>query len=417
MTPPHLSPPPFDAFLKSVESASYDEFRRLPGAEVENARAFEEMKAYLLDLYRDARATESFVDADGQIMDCIAEEQHPAARRWNGVSLPEPPEAPPSPPTVETEPPHPVTPSNRAIANVLPRDHFREAARAAPPGTTPMYRTTLQQLTRFRSLAAFSVKDRPPDAAAPVASSFPKRYATGEQDVDCDGGASYVNVWKPFATPTYQGTFSQQWYVAGHGGTLLQTVECGWHVDYARYGDSEPHLFVYTTRHNYDPGHSYFNEDGGVFRLVANPPVRPGVRLYASQTDGTQVEYKMGYFRTSDAWWFYFNDQPVGCYPLAWFDNGPITTKATRAKFGGEVGSGISLWPPMGSGQHASAGYGKAAYQRGAFVHLSGAGPLFANLAEAGSVTGPCYTIDITNNSPSVWATYLFFGGPGGSPC
>src|SRR5262249_53147912 len=132
---------------------------------------------------------------------------------------------------------------------------------------------------------------------------------------------------------------------------------------------------------------------------------------------GTQILYKMGFYRTSDAWWFYFEDHPIGCYPLAWFDKGPLTSKATRAKFGGEVASGLLTWPPMGSGQHASAGYGKAAYQRSAFIHHESGEALFANLSEAGSTTGSCYTIDITNNSASEWGTYLYFGGPGGQPC
>ena len=62
------------------------------------------------------------------------------------------------------------------------------------------------------------------------------------------------------------------------------------------------------------------------------------------------------------AWWpFLLNPQlpPEGMDRAAY----------VRAKFGGEVGSGLPMWPPMGSGQHASAGYGKAAYQRAAFIH------------------------------------------------
>ncbi|SOB88841.1 neprosin family prolyl endopeptidase [Streptomyces sp. 1331.2] len=113
-----------------------------------------------------------------------------------------------------------------------------------------------------------------------------------------------------------------------------------------------------------------------------------------------------------------FDDNPIGCFPLSWFNNGPLTTGATRAKFGGEVGSSLTFWPSMGSGQHASAGFGQAAYQRAAAVNPLGGGAVYATLAEAGSVTGSCYSVQITNNSSSFdWGTYLFFGGPGGSPC
>jgi hypothetical protein len=125
----------------------------------------------------------------------------------------------------------------------------------------------------------------------------------------------------------------------------------------------------------------------------------------------------MGFYLTAGAWWFYFDGQPVGYYPLTWFNNGPMTSGAKRIKFGGEVGSDILLWPPMGSGQHAAAGHGKAAYHRAAFVNPASGGGIYATLAEAGSVTGTCYSVEITNNSASDWGTYLFFGGPGGQPC
>lgn len=277
-----------------------------------------------------------------------------------------------------------------------------------------MYRTTLTQLARFPNLAAFSAKGE----AAEKAGAGPKRYATGEQDLNCLGGSSYVNMWRPFVTPTFQATFSQQWHLAGQDGTTLQTIECGWHIDPPRYGNSiDPHLFVYTTRQTYNVGHSFFNQDGGVYRPLPNPLVVPGAPLRFSQTDGQVIEYRMGFYLTAGAWYFYFNDQPVGFYPLDWFQGGPMSRVATRIRFGGEVGSGLSIWPPMGSGAHAVAGYQKAAHQRAALVYPAAGGAQEATLSEAGSTTSPCYTIAITNNSGSEWGTYAFFGGPGGSGC
>jgi hypothetical protein len=417
-----ISPQRFDAFVESLTSAGYDAARSLPGAEVESRAAFEEMRHALREQYQSVGAVASFVEADGQIIDCIPVEQHPAVKRAGGGTMAPPPaEAQPAPEPYGATPPAFLSPSSNDVTGVLPR--ARDAGGAElratyPPGTIPMYRTTLEQMSRFRNLAAYNAKDRREELAAPAASAFPKRYATGEQDIDCLGGGSYVNVWRPFATPSFQATFSQQWYLAGHDGTLLQTVECGWHVDITRYGNAEPHLFVYSTRQNYDPGHSFFNQElGSPYVPATNPYVLPGAPLAVSQTDGTQVAYKMGFYLTAGAWWFYFDDHPVGYYPLTWFNNGPLTSGAKRIRFGGEVGAGLLLWPPMGSGQHASAGHGKAAYHRGAFVNPTSGGGVYATLAEAGSVTGSCYSIDITNNSASEWGTYLFFGGPGGQPC
>jgi hypothetical protein len=417
-----LSPQPFDAFLESLTSATYDEVRSLPGSEVESAAAFEEMRTYLQDLYGGVRAVASFVETDGQVIDCVPADRHPAVKRWSSETLSTTtPAAQPAPESYETTPPPLVSPSANEFSNALLTTRNQDGEEPGanyPPDTIPMYRTTLEQLSRFRNLAAFSTKDRPGDMAALAASAFPKRYATGEQDIHCLGGGSRVNVWKPFATPTFQSTFSQQWYVAGHDGTLMQTVECGWHIDATRYqGSMEPHLFVFSTRKNYDDGHNVYNLDGGVFKPVINPYVTPGAPLLVSQTDGTQVEYKMGFYLTAGAWWFFFEDQPVGSFPLAWFDNGPLASGATRIKFGGEVGTGLPLWPAMGSGRHASFGFRKSAYQRAAFVNPVSGGGLNATLSEAGSVTGTCYSVEITNHSPSEWGTHLFFGGPGSSSC
>jgi hypothetical protein len=382
---------------------------------VESPEAFEEMKEYLLERYDGVEPVESFVDIDGEVVDCIREDVHPAARRWDGLAT-----APASSPPLAPEPDEPALPDPRSDEIVSPRPG---SGRPLPDDTTPLRRTTLTSLCRFANLAAFSAKGYRAGPTAPAATelsaaSFNKRYATGEQDIDCLGGSSKVNVWSPFVTPVFQSTFSQQWYSAKQDGTLLQSVECGWHIDIQRYGDAAPHLFVYTTRSTYADGASFWNQDGGVFRAVANPYVVPGTALVPSRTGGPQVEYKMGFYLTENAWWFYFDGHPIGCYPVSWFGSGPMASKAGRATFGGEAGSNLSAWPPMGSGRHASAGFGQAAYQRAATINPVGGGGVFAALADAGSVTGSCYSLELTNNSASFdWGTYLFFGGPGGTSC
>ncbi|MFI8930742.1 neprosin family prolyl endopeptidase [Streptomyces sp. NPDC053474] len=412
-----LSPQPLDAFLRSVASTTYEEARRLPGAAVASARDFDEIQAYVMDLYAGVNAVESYVETDGQVVDCIPEDAHPAARRWGGLAV-----APDQGPPQLAESDEPMTPDPRSRDTVSPPPPDVLTARTAPAGTTPLYRTTLSALCRFPNLAASSAKERPHDLTASAGTEAPaaalgKRYATGEQTLPCLGGASRVNVWSPFAAASNQSTFSQQWYYAGLEGPFLQTVECGWHVDITRYGDAAPHFFIFTTRRNYEASHSFYNLEGQVFQPVSNPYVRPGVPLAVSQSGGTQVEYKMGFYFTNNAWWLYFDDHAIGCYPAAWFDNGPMATNATRAKFGGEVGTLITQWPPMGSGAHASAGFRQAAYQRVATVNPVSGGAAHATLSEAGSVSGPCYSLQITNNSGSDWGSYLFFGGPGGDPC
>jgi hypothetical protein len=185
---------------------------------VESAAAFEEMRAYLLDLYADVDVVTSLVEPGGRIVDC-ARYGRPAA------DLSPPTAVPPGLRLHGTSPPHVASSSAGETSSPRPGGDAREVY---PAGTTPIRRTTLERLTRFTDLAAFSAKGGPDTLAAPAASIAAKRYATGEQDLACLGGMAFVNVWSPFATATYQATFSQQWYVAGLGGTVLQTVECGW---------------------------------------------------------------------------------------------------------------------------------------------------------------------------------------------
>jgi hypothetical protein len=75
-----------DNFIKSVASAEYDECRTLFGSEVESKPAFEEMRKYLLDLYGHIGVVASFVEDDGQVVDCIPVDQHPAVKRWGAES-------------------------------------------------------------------------------------------------------------------------------------------------------------------------------------------------------------------------------------------------------------------------------------------------------------------------------------------
>ena len=99
------------------------------GATVESAGAFEQMQAYVLDLYRGVDPVESFVETDGQVIDCIREDMHPAARRWDGLAI-APAESPPQvPESHEPAPPDPRSGSMRSpsatATNCSPLGSFR----------------------------------------------------------------------------------------------------------------------------------------------------------------------------------------------------------------------------------------------------------------------------------------------------
>jgi hypothetical protein len=422
---PLPEPQAFDDFRRSIQATTLEEVHAVPDTAVESAAALEEMRAFLLDQYDGVEVERSFVDDTGRTVDLVPPEYHPAVKRAGQGAVAEAPAAPPSSPAPEASGYAPLH------ETAEPRESPRQRSgpgqddpwRDDPLRTLPLERVSLDRLARFATLAARSVKDGSDafglETRPSAGSSTGKHYATGEQNIGCLGGSSVLNVWKHFLTPSFQSTFSQQWYAAGLAGTRIQTVECGWHIDYTRYGDPEPHLFTFTTRNNYATDDNVYNGDRNVFVPERNATVSPGAALSSISTSGgPQHDYQMGFYLVDGNWWFYFNAVPLGYYPSSWFDGGALTTGATRAKFGGEAGTGISsLWPPMGSGAHASAGFGRAAYHHNATVYPAAGGAVDALLSEAGSTSGPCYTIEIANQTPTTWGTFLYFGGPGGTAC
>jgi hypothetical protein len=64
-------PVPFDQFLASVRDAHYTDFR---DTKVRDERSFDEMRDYILDHYRSAHATRSYLD-HGAVFDCIGADQ------------------------------------------------------------------------------------------------------------------------------------------------------------------------------------------------------------------------------------------------------------------------------------------------------------------------------------------------------
>lgn len=116
---------PFDEFHQSIATATYDEHRALPGAEVDSSAAFEEMRAYLMDLYDGVEAETSYVESDGQVIDCIPRERHPSARRYASEVIPDPP---PEVDRSSAPPPHFVSSSpSSGLPAAAPREY--------PPGT------------------------------------------------------------------------------------------------------------------------------------------------------------------------------------------------------------------------------------------------------------------------------------------
>src|SRR5579872_7017665 len=314
---------PHPEFIKDLDSAQYDAYKADPRVKVRSPAHFKEMQSHIKHMYHGVTVESSFVDAAGSVFDCIPIEQQPSLHRHGRTTIAKAPD----------------------ISNLLPPDHARHEQSGAqiqpqlspdkkdrhgnmmgcPPGTIPMRRLTLDQLSRYETLQDFFRKTAPtvmvqqrPSAPDTTNESNNHRYAYANQTVDNVGGHSILNVWQPqVVTPNQRMSLSQKWYSAGSGAST-QTAEVGWQVLPDKYGHSLPVLFIYWTPDNYTTGN--YNLDNPAF-VQTNPAWAIGGALGPVSTDGAQqYEIEIIYYLSGGNWWLYLGGSSsanaVGYYPV-----------------------------------------------------------------------------------------------------
>jgi Neprosin/Neprosin activation peptide len=410
--------PSLSAYLDSLDSASHGDFAARSDSRVAHEDAFSAMKDHVVELYRDVSATHSFVDETGSVFDCIPVDQQPALRGTG--------EGPASAPDLpETVPGGADDPDERqdALAGALlggDRTDWHGNAMECPEGTVPMRRVVLDDLTRFATLDDFLRKGeggvgRPPRASEPATVPVTHRWAHAYQNVVNGGGHSYLNIWSPAIGANQVFSLSQHWYVGGSGANL-QTVECGWQVYPALYGDSRPHLFTYWTADDYGSTGCY-NLSCSAF-VQTSSSFAPGMAVGpVSVSGGSQYTIELAYWLTGGRWWLYFNGtqgaNAIGYYPVSLFGGGALATAASEIDYGGET-TGTTSFPPMGSGAFANQGWQRAAYQRTVgYWPPQGGNMVNANLTASQGWPG-CYTAEVVMYA-APWFETVWFGGPGGS--
>src|SRR5262245_24860809 len=160
--------PSLKQFVESIQSADLRTLSARADAKVADERAVADMKAHILKLYDKAEAPHSFMDESGAIFDCIPIEQQPSLRGSRGP-VPKAPDAPQHEAAASAGPPDEKKDS--LIPSPLGTDKKDRHGNVmhGPPGTIPMRRVTLEDLTRFVSLRDFFRKGprgagRPPRA-------------------------------------------------------------------------------------------------------------------------------------------------------------------------------------------------------------------------------------------------------------
>jgi hypothetical protein len=410
----------FDAFVKEVKQVTYADMSVAgrSGA-VTSAASFDQMRSYVLDMYRGVKVEHSFRTDEGYF-DCVTVDSQPSVRALGGTDIATPPPPTASGPAVQGGAHNAASPLTLGL-----KDAYGNAISCAD-GTIPMQRLSLDRLTRFSSLRAFLSKH--PGDAQGVSPQQEKshKHAIGYQNVTNHGGDSWLNVWDPDTGATGF-SLSQQWYVAGSDSdNSLQTAEGGW-VKYAPKFGAHSVLFIYFTPDNYGKkdttkstlgcynldcqGFVQTNKNWALGGAFAN------YSTYGGQQYGFQEQWKL----VQDKWWLFLQAggsfDAVGYYPVSVYNGGAMATAATSAEYGGETTTYTDTYPPMGSGHFASEGFGKAAYQRSIFYIDTSDASVWTSLTTYESAPS-CYTVDYTPASQGgSWGSYIYFGGPGGNTC
>jgi hypothetical protein len=395
-------------------------------------RVLDEARDYVLSLYRPVvgKVAGTF-DDHGLAVDCIPIDAQPGLEA-TGARAPAAP-----PPFKEVRGVHAPRSAMRAPLREDRRDRFGNP-QFAPPGTIPMVRVTPERIAGAGGMQRFFEK-APGGGRHPLRGAAERRvqtrdaqqlpmqtvgnaihaYAHAFQRVTNYGGQSWLNVWTPDPAP---GVFalSQQWFTGGQGNGL-QTVESGWHVYPQLYNESQnvPRLFLFFTADGYQSTGSYNLTrrpgQGGFVQTDGSWVV--GGSLPASDDGGDQQGFLMQWQMDSAGWWLYLQGDgdpvAVGYYPMQLFGRGQLTQAAEMVDFGGEVCGvvGGRQTGEMGSGQPASAGWQRAAFQK-LICHSDGQQMTPADLT-VDDRDNRCYSLEYHDNDAE-WGTYFFFGGPGG---
>jgi hypothetical protein len=441
----------FDAHIKHLHEATYEQYQNRPGVKVADEAAFNEMKTHLQHLYKNVKATHSYLSHGDQHVDVIPIDQQPSLQHpllknhkvQHGLPTL------PGLPKVADDKQHPtVSLLTRHTANKDAHGHDT----VIPPGHIPMRRITLAEMTKHRTLKDYLNRNHAPLSANALvkktgakpefmgSDGYVHRHAEVGQSVNCVGGSSWINVWAP-KPAAHNFSLSQQWYMGGTNspGDPFQTVEGGWQVDPDVYGHNLPVPFTYWTADGYTKTGGY-DVAGGFVQLnnyyVLGLPFLPKSDkliqqplLLTSSKGGAQYGFQMTWVRI-DAWpvrgWFLLfsewglDPEVIGYYPLELFGNGQMSKNATAVAFGGEVtGQPDSLGRvttgQMGSGAPAKAGWQQAAFHKNVQFLSTSKHWSPASLSSFDVDTNRSYTVDIHNRTGGAWGTYFFFGGPGGT--
>ncbi|XP_019182031.1 PREDICTED: uncharacterized protein LOC109177177 [Ipomoea nil] len=355
------------------------------------------IRAYLKTINKPAIKT--IQSPDGDLIDCVESHlqpafDHPQLKGNNPLEAPERPKG------------HNLGDEAEKRFQI-----WSESGEWCPEGTVPIRRTREEDVVRASSVRRFGRKivrrnTMSTDHEHAVA------FVNGDEYY---GAKASINVWTPRVMEQYEFSLSQLWVISGSFDYDLNTIEAGWQVSTALYGDNNPRFFTYWTSDAY--------QATGCYNLLCSGFVQTNNRIAMgaaisprSSYNGRQFDIAIMIWKDPKHghWWLEFGPGiVVGYWPSFLFTH--LRSHASMVQFGGEIvnegGRGYHTSTQMGSGHFADEGFRKASYFRNlktvdwdnnliplSNLHLLADHPT-------------CYNIRSGRNN--VWGNYFYYGGPG----
>ncbi|XP_056843434.1 uncharacterized protein LOC108836396 [Raphanus sativus] len=240
-------------------------------------------------------------------------------------------------------------------------------------------------------------------------------YATMNSKGKYFGTECVVNIWKPYVQGSREFSLAQTWLVSGVG-LSRNTIEAGFQVHPAQYGDFNLRLFVYWTADGYQHTGCH-NTDCPGFVQISKRVTVGGTYKTVSQYNGAQYAFRIVIWRdrgNGKKWWLKVGDEVVGYWPSSLFTS--LGDGATRVSWGGEIVNdmigGKHTATDMGSGHFAEEDNKKASYFRNLMI-VSDTNVMREPKEVHPIVTNAnCYNIKAGRSGTS-WGIYFYHGGPG----
>ncbi|XP_068653556.1 protein neprosin-like [Aristolochia californica] len=292
--------------------------------------------------------------------------------------------------------------------------------RKCPEGTIPLLRTRTSETVARKGRRMANVNAENGTGSANMPYSGHEYAVASVINGEFYGAKADINLWNPYVEGPEEFSLAQIWVMSGAYETKdINTVEAGWMVNPALYGDRKTRLFIYWTNSTYQGPGCYNHRCSGF--VQTSTEIALGAAITNPSTyGGEQYEITIVIFKdkSSGNWWLMIQDIQVGYWPEILFKG--LAHSASRIDWGGEIvndGSvGHHTGTQMGSGHFPSEGFRKASYFRNLFIVDSFNNYMAPPAIGKTAGTSKCFDIEIKVDTASDWGNYFFYGGPGKSP-